>query len=316
MSVQGESCHGGKQSKERITVMFCANMDGSIKYKPLVIGKFQNPRCFRGVKALPIDYDANKKAWMTTELYEKWLVSFDRKMKREKRKALLFVDNCSAHDASSLRLEAVTVRKLPPNTTSVLQPMDQGIINNFKVYYRKRIVQRLIVNIESEDPDKITVKDAIDMVDYAWRQVKKETIANCFRKAGFVHVHEDECIIEAAIEDSCVGTDELWETLRTTNHLSPPSLTFEQFITADDNILVSYEPTDAEILDSVRVQSEEDQYDTCIDEQDDDPPLKIPSGFEALRALQCVRNFFQCGTAEELPSDITIGLRITSCHQL
>ena len=71
MSVQRESCHGGKQSKERITVMFCVNMDGSIKYKPLVIGKFQNPRCFRGVKALPVDYDANKKAWMTTELYEK-----------------------------------------------------------------------------------------------------------------------------------------------------------------------------------------------------------------------------------------------------
>ena len=56
---------------------------------------------------------------------------------------------------------------------------------------------------------------------------------------------------------------------------------------------------------SVHVQSEEDQYDTCIDEQDDDPPLKILSGFEALCALQCVRNFFLCGTAEELPGGIT-----------
>ena len=101
--------------------------------------------------------------------------------------------------------------------------MDQGIINNFKVYYRKCIVQRLIVNNESEDPDRITIKDAIDVEDYAWRQVKKKTVANCFRKAGFIHV---QCIIEAAIDDSCIGTDKLWETLCTTNHLSPPSLAF------------------------------------------------------------------------------------------
>ena len=30
---------------------------------------------------------------------------------------------------------------LPANTTSKLQPLDQGVINNFKVYYRKEVVQ-------------------------------------------------------------------------------------------------------------------------------------------------------------------------------
>jgi len=38
------SCHGGKKSKERITVAVCANMDGSDKMKLLVTGKDQNPR--------------------------------------------------------------------------------------------------------------------------------------------------------------------------------------------------------------------------------------------------------------------------------
>lgn len=44
LHVKRSDCHGTKQSKDRITVMFCANMDGSEKFKMAVIGKFKNPR--------------------------------------------------------------------------------------------------------------------------------------------------------------------------------------------------------------------------------------------------------------------------------
>lgn len=45
---KGEDCHGGKHSKERITVLFCANMDGSEKLPMLIIGKSKRPHCFKG----------------------------------------------------------------------------------------------------------------------------------------------------------------------------------------------------------------------------------------------------------------------------
>lgn len=45
---KGEKCSGGKLSKERITALFCANMDGSEKLPLLIIGKSLNPRCFKG----------------------------------------------------------------------------------------------------------------------------------------------------------------------------------------------------------------------------------------------------------------------------
>ena len=57
-----ENCHGGKQSKERLTLLFAVNSTGTEKLKLLVIGKSKSPQCFRGVKSLPVDYDANKKA--------------------------------------------------------------------------------------------------------------------------------------------------------------------------------------------------------------------------------------------------------------
>lgn len=70
LTMKGSDCSGGKRSKERITVLVCANMDGSDKLPLLVIGKFQNPRCFKNVKTLPTKYDSNTKAWMTGKLFK------------------------------------------------------------------------------------------------------------------------------------------------------------------------------------------------------------------------------------------------------
>lgn len=64
LALKNECCHGGKQSKQRLTVLLCANMDGSDKRKPLVIGTSGRPRCFRG-KTMPVTYVSNAKAWMT-----------------------------------------------------------------------------------------------------------------------------------------------------------------------------------------------------------------------------------------------------------
>ena len=41
-------------------------------------------------------------------------------MRKEECASINFVDNYSAHGSSTLRLEAVTVQKLQPNTLSVL----------------------------------------------------------------------------------------------------------------------------------------------------------------------------------------------------
>ena len=41
-----KKCIGGKRSKERITILLGANMDGSKTLAPLCIGKFAKPRAF------------------------------------------------------------------------------------------------------------------------------------------------------------------------------------------------------------------------------------------------------------------------------
>ena len=122
-------CHGGKKNKERLTAMVCANMSGTDKLPLLIIGKPSNPRCFKHVKSLPTEYDANKKAWMTSDIFKEWVKKLDKKMRKKQRKIALIIDNCPAHPKIP-GLQAVDLVFLPPNTTSKTQPRDQGIVQS------------------------------------------------------------------------------------------------------------------------------------------------------------------------------------------
>ena len=58
-----------------------------------------------------------------------------------------FVDNCTAHPALDI-VHNIHLEFLPVNTTSLIQPMDQGIIKNLKTRYRKDLVQMTIAAIQ------------------------------------------------------------------------------------------------------------------------------------------------------------------------
>jgi hypothetical protein len=62
-------------------------------------------------------------------------------------KALLIMDNASTHppnlqDYVLPEFDFITVKFLPPNTTPLIQPMDQQVISNFKKLYTKALFQR------------------------------------------------------------------------------------------------------------------------------------------------------------------------------
>ena len=71
---------------------------------------------------------------------------FDNDFLKEKRKIVL-VDNCTAHPHIK-NLKCIKLVFLPPNTTSVLQPMDQGVIRSLKSHYKKQLVMRILENYE------------------------------------------------------------------------------------------------------------------------------------------------------------------------
>ncbi|XP_036355756.1 beta-galactosidase-like [Octopus sinensis] len=82
----------------------------------------------------------------------------------------------------------IEVLYLPKNTTTVLQPMDQGIIRSFKSHFNKFKFKHIIEQINYGDATiecykKLTQKDAILFSYLAWKDVSVDTISKCFQHA-------------------------------------------------------------------------------------------------------------------------------------
>ena len=88
------------------------------------------------------------------------------------------MDNCCAHSISE-ELTSICIYYLPKNTTYFLQPLDQGIIRNFKANYQlnlnKKVVSIIDSNVDEEEfianfIRKINVLDALNMINEAWNK--------------------------------------------------------------------------------------------------------------------------------------------------
>ena len=119
-------------------MLCCANMAGTHRIRLCVVGKYKKPCCFKNVTYLPVDYHAQSSAWMNSEIFIDWfkhvfVPSVKENLKKkglpEDSKVVLLLDNCRAHPpAEDLVVDNILVVYLPPNVTSLIQPMDQGVI--------------------------------------------------------------------------------------------------------------------------------------------------------------------------------------------
>jgi hypothetical protein len=64
----------GLKFKQWVTVHLACNADGNEKLPPLVTGKYRSSHRFNNVKKLSIKYEANTNSWMTTKIFEDYLI--------------------------------------------------------------------------------------------------------------------------------------------------------------------------------------------------------------------------------------------------
>jgi hypothetical protein len=187
-----ELLEGSKKNKLRITVGFICNGTGSEKLPLWIIGKAKDPRCFKNLNRdnLGAIYRFNQTAWMKHDIMIEYLYWFDRKMTG--RKVALLMDNFSAHELAvkpiGNQLQNTWIIWLPANTTSVWQPLDQGIIQSWKAHTRRHYVRYLVKETEKVEVGvkipEVTLLEAIQWAVEAWNNdVKSSTIFNCFTKS-------------------------------------------------------------------------------------------------------------------------------------
>ena len=86
--------------------------------------------------------------------------------------------------------------------------MDQGVIGSLKTRYRMKIVQNMIEAIDSKkSPPATSLLDTMKMLILEWDEVTDKTVQNCFKKAGFSKIKDDDVVSDdpfAALKDSII----------------------------------------------------------------------------------------------------------------
>ena len=294
---KGKMCKGGKQSKQRFTVAFFVNAAGGKELKPIVIWKSENPRCFKRLdkSQLPVQCFSQRKSWMSGEIMNQVLPKINTQLKVRARSIIvLLMDNAGSHPEDLQgKYSNIKVIFMPPNTISVLQPLDLGIIKNFKVYYHKLLLQHVISQINEcesayELVKTVDVLNAIRWVAQAWESVATSTIQKCFRKAGVLQTELMNVVSRGSEQEDPFADletehgrlrSELQEMIGQVDTRDGMMCSAEEFITVDDALPICRELEEeawsTSFLEEIETRSQVEKDNDEDDEEDDEDEVQV-----------------------------------------
>jgi hypothetical protein len=102
---------------------------------------------------------------------------------------LLILDNAPGHPTIlDNSVPNIRVVFLPPNTTALLQPMDQGVIATFEAYYLRGCLQQLIHETGNDDNRTVrefwksfNIKKVVENSNLSWKEVTPFTMNSVWK---------------------------------------------------------------------------------------------------------------------------------------
>lgn len=210
--------------KFRFTVGLCSNATGSHKLPLLIINKYANPRALKNCKGrLPVVFKAQQNACMTKKLFLDWYVNnFKTSVKKHQLEngtcgaVLLIVADSKVHSLPPqiLKDERFNILFVPPNASSLIQPMNQGIIENTKYSFRHKMLQLILccpggIHQFFVEYD---LKEGIELLIEAWASITPCIIKNAWNKVLQQVPENDSMSNVNDVEQSC--TYKLQETIQ------------------------------------------------------------------------------------------------------
>ena len=270
----GDKPAGSAKRKDRLTLLIITNMDGSDHRKLSVIGKSKTPRCLQKkykmqVKDMSVDWYASKNAWMTGEIHHQIMTKLNNEMRLSNHHILYVCDNASSHQVREY--SHIKFLMLPPNATSIMQPLDQGIILSAKRRYKKKLAERYLACVENNKDANSLLKaldivQATNMIAASWRETSSTIIQNCFRKAGFKH-HAVDPASEIQEDPLPAPAPDVWN--RVQRWLG--DVQFDEFAASEPEAGTAQPMSDQDIVNIVLTKND------VQDESDDETEEEIPS---------------------------------------
>lgn len=291
---------GFKVAKDRITLMVCANASGTHKLPLFAIGKSAKPRCFKHIQAIPIKYTGQKSAWMDRQKFVEWytelfLPEIEAKHGESGRKCILLLDNAPTHPSAEILnslSDKCKVVYMPPNVTSLIQPMDQGVIEKLKKVYRKYFLREFLINESTEATQLEFLKgwNILKCLLYtakAWETLTADNLRKAWKNLFPVHFASDNTALHEEVVDSLTFTSMVQRSSLLNNVTESEAQAWLQEdatdhgwpLLSDEQIL---SPEDEMIIEEIGAPQDEDET-----EEDE------ATAFEALQAFDKFQAWFQ-----------------------
>nr|XP_057942280.1 tigger transposable element-derived protein 1-like [Doryrhamphus excisus] len=210
---------GFKAYKDRVTVIMCGNAEGFL-LKPALICKAKNPRALKNKNKnlLPVHWMYNAKGRITKQLTSDWFhecfipqVKLYLAERGLEFNVLLLMDNAEGH-AHDLSYEGVRIEFLPPDTTSLIQPMDQGVIRAFKALYTQNTLLQLVEAMDLEENfllkehwRQYTITNCLKNIQAALNDMNMEAVNASWKKLWPEIVHDNTGVTPEDISNSAVA---------------------------------------------------------------------------------------------------------------
>ena len=171
---------------------------------------------------------------MNSEILNSILSKLNQRLLREKKNILLFMDNAPCHPPCLEGMFSnIKVVFLPKNTTSKTQPLDAGIIANWKVKYKKRLLRYVCSRADgstnaSEIVKSINILMVIEWGRDAWNEISNSTIKECFQITGLYPQ-------DPVLEDDPFEGEQFHDLQNLIDRFETPC-TADKFIAAEDEI--------------------------------------------------------------------------------
>lgn len=278
---------GFKAHKDHITLILCGNAAGFM-IKPGLVYRSKTPRALKNKNKnlLPVYWMHNPKACISKVLTSEWFrqcfipeVKAYLAEKGLQFKVLLLMDSAGGHPLG-LSHRGVKVEFLPPNTTSLIQPMDQGVIRAFKALYIRNVLQLMVQAMETDQDFSLkeywrqyTIAACLVNVRKALKDMKKETVNACWGELWPDVVRNNfsaEEIRQSAVE----------EAVRLAKRLGGEGFEDMTFEDVDELLAAHAVPlSDEDVAEMTKEakEEEEEQY-PGLEEEEEDPGQEEGAG--------------------------------------
>ena len=207
---------------------------------------------------------------------------------------------------------------LPPNATSVVQPLHQGIILSVKRRYKKNLAERYLVSVKNNTDANTLLKQldivaATNMVVNAWKETNSTIIQNCFPKAGFKHYAVDHDPVPE--EEPVALAPDVWNKVQRWMG----DVQFDDFAATEPETSTTQLMTDEEIINLVHTENDAPQEES-EDEEDEAPHAKMTKSTNEFLAIInqqrafMKRNNLPVKLVEQLET-LIVGNQIALCNK-